>query len=354
MKLEILKSKLEKDEMALIISAENRTYLTGFDSSNGYLLVCGNKSIFITDSRYIEAAKSKIKNVDEIEEQQRIYSQIINHAKKLGIKKILLETTRTTISDYFSYKKSFKDFEVSNENKLDNIIKELRLIKTQKEKEKIIEAQRIAERAFDYILTVIKPEKTEKEIALELNYFMLKNGADDLSFETIAVSGKNSSMPHGIPGDNKIKNGDFITMDFGAVVDHYHSDMTRTVAVGEVGTRQTQIYETVLKAQKNAISVAKAGLKASDVDFAARDIIKKAGCDECFGHGTGHGVGIEIHEAPNVSPLSNEVLQAGNVITVEPGIYIEGFMGVRIEDMLYITQDGNENMTQAPKELIVL
>ena len=354
MKIEMLNQKLQDDEAALILSSENRTYFTGFTSSNGFLMVSSKNSIFITDSRYIEAAKKEITSVGEVIVQQNVKSQLVNWAKSNGIKKILFFFFLITISEYNNYKQHFKDFELCATAKLDNFIDELRYVKSQEEKEKIIKAQRIAEKALDHIMTFIKEGKTEKEVALELDFFMLKNGADALSFETIAVSGKNSSRPHGVPGDKKIEKGDFITMDFGAVVDSYHSDMTRTVALGDVGTRQAHVYETVLEAQNKGISVVKPGIKASECDYAARNIINKAGFGEYFGHGTGHGVGIEIHENPLISPSSNEFLKEGNVITVEPGIYIEGDMGVRIEDMLYVTEDGSENLTKAPKHLIVL
>lgn len=354
MKITKLSQNLNENEAALIVSPINRTYFTDFNSSNGYLMVTRDSSIFITDSRYIEAAKKQIKSVKKISTQQNVKSQLINWAKEHKIERILIEAKRTTISEFNNYTKYYKEFELCSSNRLDDLIEELRFVKDEQEKNKIIKAQRIAEKAFDHILHFIEVGKTEKEIALELEYFMLKNGAQSLSFETITVSGKNTSLPHGVPSDKKIENGDFITMDYGAVVDSYHSDMTRTVAVGEVGTRQSQVYETVLKAQKEAISVVKAGIKASECDFAARNIIDKAGFDECFGHGTGHGVGIEIHEKPGISPSSHEILKVGNVITVEPGVYIQGSMGVRIEDMLYVTQDGSENLTKAPKNLIVL
>ena len=199
-----------------------------------------------------------------------------------------------------------------------------------------------------------KAKKTEKEIALELDYFMLRNGADALSFETIAVSGKNSSMPHGVPTDKKIEKGDFITMDYGAVCDFYHSDMTRTVAVGEVTSKQAEVYETVLKAQEEAFRVMKAGMVCKDVDKAARDVIVNAGYGEYFGHGLGHGVGVEIHELPSLNPTSDAVLREGHIVTNEPGIYLPGEFGVRIEDMALITADGYENLTVCEKKLIVL
>ena len=203
-------------------------------------------------------------------------------------------------------------------------------------------------------MTFIKPGVTEKQIALELDFYMLSHGAEAVSFETIAVTGAKSSMPHGVPDETVVKNGDFITMDFGAVCKGYHSDMTRTVAVGEVTEEQKTVYETVLKAQKNALSVLKKGLPCSEADKAARDIIDNAGYGDYFGHSTGHGVGVEIHENPTLAPKSTDILEIGDVVTVEPGIYLPGKFGVRIEDMALITENGYENLTSSPKELIIL
>ena len=222
------------------------------------------------------------------------------------------------------------------------------------EVECIKKAQAIAEEAFEYILTFIKPGVTEKQIALELDFYMLSHGAEALSFETIAVTGKKTSMPHGVPDDTVVESGDFITMDFGAVYKGYHSDMTRTVAVGSVSDEQRKIYENVLQAQKSALSLLRAGEACQKADAAARDIISNAGYGKFFGHGTGHGVGVEIHEEPNLSPNYESPLKVGNVVTVEPGIYLPGKFGVRIEDMALITEDGYENLTKTPKELIVI
>ena len=183
---------------------------------------------------------------------------------------------------------------------------------------------------------------------------MLKNGADGLSFETIAISGKNTSMPHGVPTEKPVEKGDFITMDYGALYRGYHSDMTRTVALGYVSDEQEKVYNTVLEAQKAAAEAVKPGAKCADADAAARQIIEKAGYAEFFTHGTGHGVGIDIHEPPTVSYRSEETLRPGDVVTAEPGIYLPGKFGVRIEDMLYVTENSAENLTEAPKNLIVL
>ena len=183
---------------------------------------------------------------------------------------------------------------------------------------------------------------------------MLRAGAQALSFETIAVSGRNSSMPHGVPTDKMVERGDFVTMDYGAVVNGYHSDMTRTVAVGEVSGKQAEVYDTVLKAQLTSLDLLAPGVACKAADAAARDVINAAGYGEFFGHGTGHGVGVEIHEFPVLNPRSTEILAPGDVVTVEPGIYLPGEFGVRIEDMAFITENGSENLTKCPKTLIIL
>lgn len=353
--VEQLKGFLKKNEAALIMSEENISYFTSFHSSNGYLVVTKEKSFFLTDSRYVEAASNNIKTVDKVLLLRSMKDDLYDLIDKLGVKKLHIESSRISVEKYKQIKNATALRQrVIADGKLDEAISEIRIKKNADEKNKIITAQRIAEKAFDHILSFISTEKTEKEVALELDYFMLKNGADALSFETIAVSGKNSSKPHGVPSDKKIENGDFITMDFGAVVDFYHSDMTRTVAVGAVSSKQIEVYETVLEAQLKAIDAVKAGENCKDIDKVARDIIVSKGYGECFGHGLGHGVGVEIHEAPSLNPSSKSILEVGNIVTIEPGIYLPGEFGVRIEDMGAVTENGFENFTTSEKKLIVL
>lgn len=345
-----------KADGIIITSEENRRYFTSFHSSNGILIVTKKDALFLTDSRYIEAAENTIKNC-RVAEMKKLKEQVPEIVKELGLShkvlpKFLVESEKMNVS-YLKYLRStFKRFRLSTVG-TDEIINSLRIVKNQYELDCIIQAQRIAEKAFDNILNFIKPGVSEKDIALELDYFMLKNGAESLSFDTIAVSGKKSSMPHGVPDGKLIEKGDFITMDFGAVVNGYHSDMTRTVCVGEPSDKQREIYNIVLTAQESALSVIKAGVNAKTADSAARDVIKNAGYGEFYRHATGHGVGIEIHEAPVVAGNPKTVLQAGNVVTVEPGIYIPDEFGVRIEDMVYVTDDGCINLTKSPKNLII-
>ena len=343
-------NKLPKNvDGALIVSPENRRYFTGFNASDGFLFITKSVSVFLTDSRYIEAAKDKI-ICCEVEEQK---GKLMDYAKRFNCKVLAVEADRLTVTQLKNLRKALHGIKLTTVG-TDKIIDSFRAVKNEAEIENICKAQRIAEAAFDHILGFIKVGVTEKEVALELDHYMLSHGADSLSFETIAISGANTSKPHGVPTDKKIEHGDFVTMDYGAVVNGYHSDMTRTVAVGAASDEQKKIYKIVFEAQLAVLRVLKNGVKCSDADKAARDVITEAGYGEYFRHSTGHGVGIEIHEKPFISPKSTATLRSGNVVTDEPGIYIPGKFGVRIEDMALITKNGCENLTKAPKELIIL
>ena len=344
--------KFLKTENEAIHSPENRRYFTAFPSSDGYLVVTKNDAVFFTDSRYIEAAQKG--SVCRTRLLTRLSVEVKSFLEENKIEKIYTETERLSVSLLSQLRKILSPIKITPSQKLENTINNLRSVKEWEEVENIKKAQSIAEAAFNHVLGFIKPGVTEKQIALELDFYMLSHGAEALSFETIAVTGAKTSMPHGVPDESIVKDGDFITMDFGAVYKGYHSDMTRTIAVGNVTDEQKEIYSIVLKAQEKALSVLKSGLSCAEADKAARDIIEEAGYGEYFGHGTGHGVGVEIHESPNLSPRSTQKLKAGNVVTVEPGIYIPDKFGVRIEDMALITRRGYENLTSAPKELIIL
>lgn len=352
MSLEELKSTLENGEAYLITSNPNIRYLTDFCLDDGYLLVTRKKSIMLADSRYCEAAGQKARDCDEILLLKRAGEQLNEMLSKLCISTVYTESANLSVADFNRIEGMLEAAVFSK--KTDGEISALRRCKKEYEKQRIIAAQRIAEGAFNHILTFIKPGVSEKDIRLELEYFMLKNGGDDLSFSTIAISGENTSKPHGVPTEKKVKSGEFVTMDYGAVVDGYHSDMTRTVAVGSVTDKMAEVYETVLKAQLACLDTLAPGVPCKEADAAARSIISDAGYGDCFGHGTGHGVGIDIHEGPSLSPRSEAVLQPGDVVTDEPGIYIPGEFGVRIEDMAFITDTGYENLTICEKSLIVL
>ncbi len=344
---------INKDwECFLITSEESRLYVSGFQSSDGYIVLGRNGCAVFADSRYFEACCNEITDMEVI--LLKSFDDVTEYIDKKGYEKIFSEDEKITVSEYHNFQKKFKNKKFIADSTLNNHLWQLRKEKSENEVKKIIKAQRIAETALDEVLSFIEIGKTEREIAAFLEYSMRQNGADGFSFDTIAITGENTSKPHGVPGDVKVKKGDFITMDFGAIYKGYHSDMTRTVAVGEVTDKQIKVYNTVLNAGNECIKAISPGEKCSNCDKIARDIIKSAGYGEFFGHATGHGVGIEIHEKPNLSPKCGELLKPGNVVTVEPGIYLPGEFGVRIEDMILVTDSGNINLTKAKKDLIVL
>lgn len=356
MELHELIRLLPKDiDAGIISSPANIRYFTGFHTDSGYIIVSRNGSVFLTDSRYIEAAQATVDCCDVVLLKD-YKEQIPKYLKKFNCSSVALEADHVTISGLRDFSKIFKadGFKAVFDSRLDKCLRFLRCEKKAEEVESIKAAQAIAESAYNHVIRYIKPGMTEKEVALAIDFYMLRNGAEDIAFDTIVVSGKKSSLPHGVPDNKIIEFGDFVTMDFGAVVNGYRSDMTRTVAVGEVSDMMADVYAIVLEAQTAAIKAAAAGVPATTVDYAARSIIEKSGYGNAFGHATGHGVGIEIHEEPRLSPTSNYTLRAGNIVTAEPGIYLPDQFGVRIEDMLLITQDGCENLTNAPKELTVL
>lgn len=353
-KIERLFNSLSKEIDCVLISSDiNRRYFCGMKSSYGYILGFREKSYLLIDFRYFEKAKEIVNNCEVIL-LTSFKLQVNDLLKKHNAKNIAIESETVTISQQVYFKSIFEGYFVDSSNDLSTAISTLRMIKTQTEIEKITKAQRIAEKAFDNVLEFIKIGKTEKEIALELDFYMLKNGAEALSFETIALTGKNSSLPHGVPSENKIKSGDFVLMDFGAVYNGYHSDMTRTICVGSATDKMQKVYGIVLKAQNAALKIAMNGVKGQDLDKIARDIITNAGYGENFGHSLGHGVGMEIHEMPNASTKSETVLETNMVITIEPGIYLPNEFGVRIEDFVVIKENNCENITNCTKKLICI
>lgn len=348
-----LQKNISQGEICLIENPKNLRYFLEFNIDTGFLLVTESCASFITDFRYIEVAENNLKDSEvELILQNDLKDDIKKILDKTGCKKLFVETEYQSISKLELFKKLTD--EVRLERKLDSLIKDLRIIKSEYEKEQTEKAQKITDDAFTHILGYIKEGITEKDIALEIENFMRKNGAEGISFDLITVSGKNTSLPHGIPTDKPLKKGEFITMDIGCIVNGYCSDMTRTVALGEPSDEMKTVYETVLEAQKRAISKIKAGVLASEVDKAARDYIYNNGYKGCFGHSTGHGVGLDIHEEPRVSEPSTDILKSGMIITAEPGIYLKDKFGVRIEDMLMVTDDGYYNFTNSDKSLIIL
>ncbi|MEA5011637.1 MAG: Xaa-Pro peptidase family protein [Angelakisella sp.] len=343
----------EDVDAVLITSSINRFYFTGMHSSAGTILVTKDAGYFIVDFRYIELAKNSIKNCEVIL-QDDLNAQLRDLLKKHDAKKVAVETAAISVYEYNVFVRNLEGFQLLSDDRISKIIEELRCHKDEAELACIKAAQRITDDGFQHILNFIKPGVTERRIALELENSMKLRGADDLSFDIICVSGIKSSMPHGVPGDKRIAAGDFVTLDFGVMVGGYCSDMTRTVAVGHATEEMQKVYDTVLCAQLAALNAIKVGVSCFDIDKAARDIIYGAGYEGCFGHGTGHSLGLEIHEDPRFSTLSKAVCQPGMVMTVEPGIYLEGQFGCRVEDMVFIGQTSTENLTHSPKDLIIL
>lgn len=353
-KFEKLFSVLPADiDAALVTGDVNRRYFTGMKSSAGTILAFKDKAYLIIDFRYIEAAEKKVKDA-EVVLQGKLFEQINELLTNHGAKNVAIESDTMTVSGLNMYREHITAAEVVSSSALSDAIGELRIVKSEDEIEKIIKAQRIAEAAFENVLNFIKPGVTEKEIGLCLDYFMLKNGAEALSFDTIAITGANTSLPHGVPGDNVVKRNSFVLMDYGATYDGYHSDMTRTVCVGKPTEKMEQVYNIVLDAQLKSMAAIKEGVLGSDIDKIARDIISEAGYGKMFGHSLGHGVGMEIHETPNAAPSGKHVFKENMIVTVEPGIYIPDEFGVRIEDFVIVKKDGFVNMTLAEKSLITL
>lgn len=336
-----------------ITSPENHRYLCGFHNPDGQLLITKNKSYVFADFRYIEAANRECDPAFEVIMPDGTKDTALRRfVFENGVKVLGVEEDNLTLAAYNEIKEALEGCEIVGAA---DIPAQMRIIKEDKEIECIVKAQRIAERAFDRLLRSMTPDMTETEAAAELEYLMKKEGAEGISFETIAVSGGNSSSPHGVPRNVKIEKG-FMTFDFGALINGYHSDMTRTVVIGKADEEMKRLYNTVLKAQRDVLDVITEGASNFEMDKIARDVIEGAGYHGRFGHSLGHGVGLLIHEKPNLAPKSHKdmVLRAGEVVTVEPGIYIEGLYGCRIEDMVAITKGGAVNLTECPKELIEL
>lgn len=341
-------------DCAIVTSEYGRYYLTGIRTGDaGTLLVTREKSYFIIDFRYIETARAEVKDCEVVLED-KTYDQINEILARHNVKTAAVETTYITMGRFLRMKEQLSGVQLLTSSEVDSQIIDYRSHKDAGELKSIRRAQDIADKGFTHILNYIKPGRTELEIAIELQHYMQCQGAEKLSFDTICVSGAKTSLPHGTPGDKKVEKGDFVTLDFGAMVDGYCSDMTRTIAVGSVTQEMKDVYYTVLRAHDEALAAVEVGKPNVDIDRVARDIINKAGYEGCFGHGLGHSVGMEIHEEPRYSPRGKGECEVGHVMTIEPGIYLEGRFGVRIEDMIYIGENGVLNLASSPRELIIL
>ena len=338
----------------LLTGEYNRFYASGFASTgtDGVALVTQKGNFYFTDSRYIEAAETAVENAAiGMVERGKGYIAWINESLALsGVKRLGFEDETMTVAEHRLYSEKLEADLVP----ASALMHRLRGQKDTGELERLEQAQRISEQALAQILTELRPGVTEKEVAARLQYLMLHFGAEKMSFDPIVASGPNGSMPHAVPTDRALRSGEFVTMDFGCVYRGYCSDMTRTVCIGRPTEEMELVYDTVLRAQLAGIAAARPGATGAEIDGAARKVIGQAGYGDYFGHSFGHGVGVEIHEIPNATPGNGDPLPAGSVISAEPGIYLPGRFGVRIEDVIVLEGDGCRDITRADKALLCL
>ncbi|MDI6604185.1 MAG: aminopeptidase P family protein [Thermoanaerobacteraceae bacterium] len=349
-RLNILKSLLKEREIDafLILKPVNVTYITGFTGDDSVAIISRDVSAFITDSRYVEQAQDEVSGLEILQYKYTMNDAIKEFVDKFNIKRLGFEEDFITYAQYSSLHKKLCIDLIPQKN----LIEDMRKIKDDSEIENIKKAQYITDETFKYFLSYIKIGMEEKYIAVEMEYYMKKLGAEEKSFDFIVASGKRSSLPHGKASKKKIEYGDFVIFDFGCKVNGYCSDMTRTIVMGKASDKQKEIYNIVLEAQMNAINNLKSGIKECEGDNLARKIINDKGYGKYFGHSLGHGVGLEIHEAPLMGTMGQNILQPNMVVTVEPGIYIYDFGGVRIEDMVLLKEGGVIDLTNSPKHLI--
>ncbi|GEQ32139.1 Xaa-Pro aminopeptidase [Marinilactibacillus psychrotolerans] len=347
----IQKKLKEKQIDALLITSNyNLEYASGFTGTTGLSVITEDKAFFVTDFRYTEQAAKQAEGFEIIQNIGSIYDEVAKIIKNEKISRLGFEENHVTYATYQSVKELFNCSLVP----VSTLIEELREIKDRNEIDLIQKAISITEAAFEHILSNIKPGMSEIKVANELDFFMREKGASGVSFDTIVASGVRSAMPHGVASDKLIETGDMITIDFGCYYKGYVSDMTRTFALGDPGEKLKRIHQIVLEANQKVTEAAKAGVTGAYLDSIARNYITEQGYGDAFGHSTGHGIGLEVHEGPGINFKNNQPLVVGNVITNEPGIYIPGLGGVRIEDDLLITEEGNRNLMQSSKELIIL
>lgn len=340
-------------DAVLVKNPYNMRYLSGYTGGCGYLYFSNNKSLILTDSRYTLQAQEEAKDfsVVEVSGGDGYYNAVNALLIEERIRRLAFEARELSYAEYMKWNEKLN---MRNLVPLLDDFTKLRQVKKDWELERLKRAEQIGDRAFEKILSVIRPGMTELQIAAQLEFFMKEEGAEALSFATIVASGGNSAMPHAVPTQKKLEKGDFVTMDFGCIWQGYCSDMTRTIVIGRADEKQKKLYQVVKDAQQLALDQLHAGMRGCEIDRLARDYITQHGYGKYFGHGLGHSVGLYIHEEPRLSPTCDQVIQAGMVETVEPGIYIKGFGGVRIEDMVCVTPEGHINFTHSDKNLIEL
>lgn len=342
---------------AMIVSGTtNIRYMTGFegvidDGINAACLVSADLALFYTDHRYSGAAEAAAEGTPWSVRVQKesLYGELCADAKAAGIDSVTIESAVS-----YGRFKFISDQFTGAVRPTDGLIEDIRQVKEPGELERVTAAAALTDRAFDHILGYIAAGRTERDVALELEFYMRKNGSDDVAFDFIVASGPNSAHPHATVSDRVLGPGDFLTMDIGARVDSYRSDMTRTVVIGTASDRQREVYEAVLASNEAGIAAVRGGRPGADIDSASREVLVKAGLGEHFTHSIGHGVGLDIHELPFMSQRSHGAVRTGSIVTIEPGVYIEGWGGVRIEDLLAVEEGGHRLLSHSPKHLIEL
>ena len=334
----------------LVTNMFNVRYLANFTGTTGLVVITKDEAYFVTDFRYTEQAAEEAKGFTILKNEGPIFEEVAKIVQEDKIENLGFEQENITYAVY----NQINDIIPCELVPVTGLVEKLREVKTEDEINIIKEAINITEKAYDYILGFVKPGKTEIEVANELDFYMRNEGATSVSFDTIVASGVRSAMPHGVASDKVIEEGDMVTIDFGCYYKGYVSDMTRTFAVGDPGEQMKEIYEIVYQANKKVNEVAKAGMTGAELDAIARDYIAEKGYGPQFGHTLGHGIGLEVHEGPSLSFRNEDKLVVNNIVTNEPGIYVPGLGGVRIEDDLVIKEDGAEILMTTPKELIIL
>jgi Xaa-Pro aminopeptidase len=347
----IMEELNDNHHAAIITSEVNRFYATGFESSTGTLFITKERAYFLVDARYYEKAAEKIRDC-KVVLQDDLTEQVLLILNAHDVRLISIESKTMTVSELSRYIEKFPNTDFDSTVWLSDIIEKQRIIKSEAELSNIRNAQKITERAYTKILDKLEPGLTEKQVATLATYYILEMGGDDIAFPVIAASGRNSAVPHAQPTNKTIEDGEFLVLDFGAVYKGYRSDMTRTIGLGKVSDEMRRVYGAVLGAHTDAMKALRPDISGKLVDNVARSTLEAWGYEKYFSHGLGHGVGLQVHEAPSLSKKGEHTLREGMVVTIEPGVYIPGNFGVRIEDMAYITANACISLTKTPKALI--
>ncbi len=342
----------ERLDALLVASHPNRAYLSGFTGDSGVLVITAGESLLLTDSRYTEQAEAQAPGFTVVREANDRGRTLAETLSRLRPARTGFESDKVTVAALREWEGRFTGS--TTLVPVEGLVEGLRLVKDQDEIALLRRAAQLADAGFEFARRFVRPGRTEREVSLELEFFLRRNGADGPGFEFIVASGPRGSLPHGAASERVIGSGELVTIDFGCFVQGYTSDLTRTVAVGRPSERLQEVYEVVRRAQEAGVAAVRPGRRCAEVDGVARGLIAQAGFGAFFGHGLGHGVGREIHEAPRLKEDSADVLCPGMVVTVEPGIYLPGEGGVRIEDMVLVTEEGGERLTRAPRDLVTL